>query len=582
MSKAMPRYPIYIPSKGRADHCLTARFFVKDSVPFYLVIEKQEYDLYAAEFGEACLLVLPFSNQGSVIPARNWIKEHAIDAGYERHWQFDDNIRGIVRLFRGNRISCSANVALGVVEDFTDRYDNIAISGFCYRFFAATKRPALQLNCRVYSASLIFNSISNKWRGKYNEDVDLCLQVLSDGWCTVLINAFLINKIASMQMKGGNTDELYQGDGRLKMAKSLESRWPHLVQTKTRWGRPQHVVNWNHFRDKPRLRLKRGIHLDDFEPNEYGLELRQVAPEIKSPEVRGLYQSYCQSENKPFVKKNSKEKRKRAEFKYQFVQGGNVPGGHHVLYNKGKKPFITPMRECNSIQLRHSDVVVDIGAYVGTYAIRCARFPVKQVFAYEPTPRTFEILQLNAQQLPNLEMIQAAIVGDNRETIDLFISAGIGVTNSTVLENRKMTKIAVPAIRYEDAIRYATIVKIDVEGAEYDFNIVQPQLRTVIIDFHPIPGNWIDKAEKIVDQLEQSGFTAIITPEWSNGWTRAGSWIRPMETFGECESLMNGTLCCGCGKAIYAQSKALCSECYNLWSKKHRRGFVLGRLTNDR
>ena len=31
----MPRYPIYIPSKGRADDCRTAEFLKKDKVPFF-------------------------------------------------------------------------------------------------------------------------------------------------------------------------------------------------------------------------------------------------------------------------------------------------------------------------------------------------------------------------------------------------------------------------------------------------------------------------------------------------------------------------------------------------------------------
>ena len=79
--KILPQYPIYIPSKGRAEQCLTARCLVNDGVPFKLVVEEQEFDQYAERYGEKNLIVLPFSNQGSVIPARNWIKEHATVEG---------------------------------------------------------------------------------------------------------------------------------------------------------------------------------------------------------------------------------------------------------------------------------------------------------------------------------------------------------------------------------------------------------------------------------------------------------------------------------------------------------------------
>lgn len=255
---------------------------------------------------------------------------------------------------------------------------------------------------------------------------------------------------------------------------------------------------------------------------------------------------------------------------YRFMQGGGVPGGHNVIYGEGRNPFITPMRECASIPLRHSDVVVDIGAYVGTYAIRCARFPVKRVIAYEPTPQTFDILWLS--KTPNMQIINAAIVGDDRESVDLFISAGIGVTNSIVNGNRKPERITVPAINYADAVKGASIVKIDVEGAEYDYPIIQPSLRAVILDFHPMP-DWIDKARQIMSDLEAAGFSAVITPDFDNGWTRAGSWIRDMDTQGEFHPMMNGEMCCGCGRRIKAPTKGLCKACWEAWIPKHRVGF---------
>ena len=92
--KTQPRYPVYVPSKGRYEDCLTAKFLIEDAVPFYLVVEPQEYDEYALRYGEEHVLALPFSNLGSVIPARNWIKDHSSEAGYLRHWQLDDNISG--------------------------------------------------------------------------------------------------------------------------------------------------------------------------------------------------------------------------------------------------------------------------------------------------------------------------------------------------------------------------------------------------------------------------------------------------------------------------------------------------------
>ncbi len=72
-------------------------------------------------------------------------------------------------------------------------------------------------------------------------------------------------------MRGGNTDELYQGDGRLKMAQSLENQHPDCVKIRKKWGRFQHQVNYSRFK-KNKLIRKAGIVIPS-EPNEYGMKL---------------------------------------------------------------------------------------------------------------------------------------------------------------------------------------------------------------------------------------------------------------------------------------------------------------------
>lgn len=291
--RILPKYPVYIPSKGRADRCLTAVMFDRDQVPFRLVVEEAEFDAYASRFGEERVLVLPFSNQGSVIPARNWIKQHSIEEGFERHWQFDDNIRTPHRVWKGKRLYCRSGTALRVCEDFTDRYTNIGIAGFNYTMFLpeSVPFPPFFLNVHVYSCSLINNALPNRWRGTYNEDTDYCLQILADGYCTVLLNCFLMDKIHTMSMAGGNTTDLYQGDGRLRMARALEKNWPGVVETKRRWQRPQHSIKagWRKF-DTPLIRKPEYEDLPE-KPNDYGMELVEVRP-VRSARLRGLVEDY--------------------------------------------------------------------------------------------------------------------------------------------------------------------------------------------------------------------------------------------------------------------------------------------------
>lgn len=252
----MPKFelvhPIYVISKGRHDCCLTADYLVKEKVPFRLVIEPQELEKYLEKYNRKMIDVLPFSNLGlGSIPARNWVWENSKEKGFKRHWILDDNIRKIYARFKGERIPCDPTMAFSKSAEFIDRYENIAIGGMNYSTFAMNthQMPPFYLNTHVYSCLNIRNDLPIRWRGRYNEDTDLCLQALSLGYCTVLMNAFLIDKMPTMTMKGGNMTELYKGDGRLKMARALERNWPGVVETKRRFKRPQHVIKnqWKNF-----------------------------------------------------------------------------------------------------------------------------------------------------------------------------------------------------------------------------------------------------------------------------------------------------------------------------------------------
>ena len=77
----------------------------------------------------------------------------------------------------------------------------------------------------------------------------------------------------------------------------------------------------------------------------------------------------------------------------------------------------------------------------------------------------------------------------------------------------------------------ATVVKIDVEGAEYGYDIVQPHLRAIILEFHPISGiplgGWRGKAVQIMEEIQLKGFTPTMVPSFKNGWDTNSAWARP-------------------------------------------------------
>ncbi len=276
-----PKYPIYIISKGRWESRLTSKALENMRVPYHIVIEPQEYEEYAAVINPDKIYTLPFSNlgQGS-IPARNWVWEHSIQAGAERHWIIDDNIEGIYRYNHNMQVKVTSGTAFRCMEDFADRYENIALCGPQYFMFVkrrvGPKQPALLFNTRVYSCTLIKNGLQHRWRGKYNEDTDLSIRVLKDKWCTVLFYAFNQMKAQTMTMKGGNTDTVYiDGDNRKKFAESLRNQHPDVVKITKKFGRWHHQVDYISFK-RNQLIKKGGLVVPD-RVNNYGMVLKQLS-----------------------------------------------------------------------------------------------------------------------------------------------------------------------------------------------------------------------------------------------------------------------------------------------------------------
>lgn len=274
----MPSYPVFILSKSRWESRLTAKSFEKNEVPYRIVVEPQEFDKYAEVIDKRKIIVTPFSNLGQGgIPARNFIWEVAASENSGKHWICDDNINGFCRLHNNFKIRIEDGAALRLMEIFTDRYDNVGISGPHYDYFAPrkTSQPPYYLNTRIYSCILLRNDLPYRWRGRYNEDTDLSLRALKDGWCTVLFTAFLQYKTPTMTMKGGNTDSIYnQGDNRKEFAESLKRQHPDVVEVTEKFGRWHHQVNYEPFKKnklikKPDLIVPKGI-------NNYGLVLKTI------------------------------------------------------------------------------------------------------------------------------------------------------------------------------------------------------------------------------------------------------------------------------------------------------------------
>ncbi len=248
-------YPVYIISKGRYEKTLTADNFELAGINYLIAVEPQEYEQYCNKLGSHRVLKLPFSNLGlGSYPARNFCWEHAKANGYKYHWLFDDNIQCFKKWIDGKRKTIlDINSALLFVE-VNAKKTNVDITGFFEpNFTVNVPKKTFRYQCHVYSAMLIKNDLPYRWRLKYNEDVDLCLQVLHNGGTTSQCYYYMADKVATSQkMKGGNQDELYKGNDpkkNLLKAKMLEAQWPQYSKTVIRFGRHHHLIDWKQFKN---------------------------------------------------------------------------------------------------------------------------------------------------------------------------------------------------------------------------------------------------------------------------------------------------------------------------------------------
>ena len=292
-----PRYPIYIVSLGRANSRLTSKSLEAMDVPYFIVVEPQQYDTYASVIDPKKILTLPYTtdpkNPTGPGRARNWCRDHSISMGFDRHWVMDDNIHGFYRLHKNHRYKVADGAIFRAAEDFVDRYENVLIAGFQYRFFCAqkSKYPPFVANTRIYSCLLIYNTMQTLWRERYNEDTILSLDVLESGNCTIQFNSFLQGKVGTQTMKGGNSEIFYdvEGSADLKNTKvknynpagtiqkslNLKEIYPNVVEIVHKFGRVHHQVNYSKYKVNE-LVLKKRRKIKEA-TNNYGMELVNMA-----------------------------------------------------------------------------------------------------------------------------------------------------------------------------------------------------------------------------------------------------------------------------------------------------------------
>ncbi|MGJ3261033.1 MAG: FkbM family methyltransferase [Rhodospirillales bacterium] len=136
------------------------------------------------------------------------------------------------------------------------------------------------------------------------------------------------------------------------------------------------------------------------------------------------------------------------------------------------------------LELGGGDVFVDVGANVGFVAISVAsRFPDARVIAFEPAPKTFDILKRNLREngIENVTAINKAVNADGRDLELMVMHGDSGASNafgSDAVVRRFQSENLGELVRVEATtldevfdeygIARCAVVKLDCEGAEHE------------------------------------------------------------------------------------------------------------------
>jgi FkbM family methyltransferase len=133
-------------------------------------------------------------------------------------------------------------------------------------------------------------------------------------------------------------------------------------------------------------------------------------------------------------------------------------------------------------QFAEDAVFVDIGANVGSVSLFVDNFNKDRedkirVFAIEPEPHNLSLLQKNIESNPveNVTVIKKAIWHQNKEVLITNRGGNSSIFEIEGVEQTKIQAITLEKLFKENNIKHVDVMKIDIEGAEFDLIINAPE-----------------------------------------------------------------------------------------------------------
>ncbi len=150
------------------------------------------------------------------------------------------------------------------------------------------------------------------------------------------------------------------------------------------------------------------------------------------------------------------------------------------------------VRQVFEDNINPGDIVVDVGAHIGWHTVFLSQLVGKdgQVFAFEPEPVNFTVLEKNVSELDNV-VLENKAVSDANEEVRLYLSEE-NSGDHRIYKSGSRESVTVESVRLDDyfGAQEIALVKIDIQGTEVEAlrgmkSLMDYKALKLIVEFWP-------------------------------------------------------------------------------------------------
>lgn len=205
---------------------------------------------------------------------------------------------------------------------------------------------------------------------------------------------------------------------------------------------------------------------------------------------------------------------------FQTDPTGYLPNRYKMFSGKFQKYLLDAILNA----LPENGTFADVGANVGYFSRQCAsRFPQAKIYAFEPNPRIYPLLQKNLKRFTNCELFQVGLGASDavseffhgeESTVGSFVP---GYTKQHGSYYKRPIETSSASVRTGDSILshlgVVDVMKLDVEGYEVEVLMGMQKLfaehaiKTLFFEFAPFAQRAANRRpEEIIQILAKAGY----------------------------------------------------------------------------